>query len=175
MRIALVAAVAQNGVIGARGKLPWRISDDLKWFKRVTLGKPIVMGRKTFDSIGKALPGRDNIVITRRPETLPHNVVGADSLARALNIAKEHAEARSADEVCVIGGAEVFREALPLASRIYLTQVLREVPGDVFFPDWNPAEWRATPAGSCEAGPTNDYPCEFLILDRPAAEAKSGQ
>lgn len=165
-RIALVVAAARNGVIGAAGRLPWRIADDLKWFKRVTMGKPVVMGRKTFDSIGAALPGRDNIVVTRQSGWRAEGVIRADGLDTALLEAKARAEKAGADEICVIGGAEIYRQALPLANRIYLTRVAAQIEGDATFPVLNRDNWRETRVGGCEAGPKNDHDCEFFILDR---------
>ncbi|MBB5518356.1 dihydrofolate reductase [Amphiplicatus metriothermophilus] len=159
-------AAARNGVIGAGGRLPWRIADDLKWFKRVTMGKPIVMGRKTFDSIGRALPGRDNIVVTRQHGWRAERVICADSLEAALLEAKARAEQVGADEICVIGGAQIYRQALPLAGRIYLTRVATDVEGEATFPVLNRDDWREVCAGGCEAGAKNDHACDFFILDR---------
>ncbi|SDK00788.1 type 3 dihydrofolate reductase [Microbulbifer yueqingensis] len=133
--VALIAAVARNGAIGLGNSLPWRISGDLQYFKRTTLGKPVVMGRKTFESIGRPLPGRDNIVISRNPQWGADGVISVSSLGQALAVAGESAVASGADEVMVIGGAEIYRQALPLARRLYLTEVDAEVEGDAFFPE----------------------------------------
>ncbi|MBI1365355.1 MAG: hypothetical protein GC153_05300 [Alphaproteobacteria bacterium] len=169
MRIALVVAAARNGVIGANGGLPWRISDDLKWFKTSTMGKPVIMGRKTFDSIGKPLPGRENIVITRSRDWRADGVSAAFSLSDALRQAGEAAARSGAEEICVIGGAEIFRAALPLADRVYFTEVESAVEGDVYFPPLDPTIWEETAAGGCEKGPKNQYSCRFLIFDRRGA------
>jgi dihydrofolate reductase len=166
MRIALVVAVAENGVIGKDGTLPWRISDDLKWFKKVTLGKPLVMGRKTFESLPGALPGRDNIVITRSKSWSAPGALRAASVDAALTIAEEYARGRGADEICVIGGGEIFAQTLPLADRIYLTRVRAAVSGDAYFPRLAPSEWTQARAGGCEAGPKNAHSCDFFILQR---------
>lgn len=168
MRIALVVAVAENGVIGSGGGLAWKISDDLKWFKKITLGKPIVMGRKTFDSIGRALPGRANIVVTRSRGFAAGGVTVAKSVDDALRVAAEAGEAAGAEEVCVIGGGEIYRQTLARAGRIYLTRVEARVEGDVSFPPLNAEEWRETSAGGCGAGERNQYSCRFFILDRTA-------
>ncbi len=166
MRIALVVAVAENGVIGSNGKLPWRISDDLKWFKKTTKGKPLVMGRKTFESLPGALPGRDNIVITRSSSWSAPGAIRAGGVDEALNIAAQYAKARGSDEICVIGGAEIYRQAINQAERIYLTRVRARVEGDAHFPQLSSADWEENRAGCGEAGPKNDYSCSFFILDR---------
>lgn len=166
MRIALVAAVAKNGVIGREGKLPWRISDDLKWFKKTTLGKPVVMGRKTFETLPGALPGRDNIVITRSKAWSGSDAIRTGSVDEALTVAAQRAKARGVDEICVIGGAEIYRQTLARAERIYLTRVHARVEGDARFPQLTLSAWIETTAGGCEAGPKNAYSCDFFILDR---------
>jgi dihydrofolate reductase len=137
--ISLVVAVAENGVIGVRGGLPWRIKADLKRFRSVTMGKPIVMGRKTFDSIGRVLDGRDNIVVTRRAD--PEGALVARSIEEALKLAEACARQRGVDEICVIGGEALFRDTLPLAGRLYVTHVAAAPEGDVFFPAISPADW----------------------------------
>ena len=133
MNLVLIAALAENGVIGAAGKIPWHISDDLKRFKRLTLGHPVVMGRKTYDALGKPLPGRRNLVLTHGP-AIP-GVECFAGLAAAL--------AACGDEtVFIIGGAEVYRQALPLAQTLLLTHVHQTVAGDTKFPDYDPGCWR---------------------------------
>jgi dihydrofolate reductase len=144
-RLALVVAVAENGVIGAKGGLPWRVKADLKRFRAVTMGKPMIMGRRTFDSIGRVLDGRDSIIVTRRKTALSgEGVFAADSFGEALAIAKERAAARSAEEICVIGGGEIFALALPFADRLYVTEISGSPGGDVFFPPIAPTEWQET-------------------------------
>ncbi len=142
--ISLVVAVAENGVIGVRGGLPWRIKADLARFRRVTTDKPIVMGRKTFQSIGRALDGRDNIVVTRRDDFRPDGTIAAGSMEEALRIAGERARARNVNEICVIGGDALFRDMLPRAGRLYVTHVAAAPAGDVFFPAISTAEWAET-------------------------------
>lgn len=132
--IALIAAVAKNGAIGRDNGLPWRISGDLQFFKRTTLNKPVVMGRVTFDSIGRPLPGRDNIVVTRNPQWRAEGVQTAPSLEAALELAQGAAARRGAEEVMVIGGAEIYCQALSRAARLYITEVDAQVEGDAFFP-----------------------------------------
>lgn len=161
MRISLIAAVAENGVIGREGGLPWRIPEDLKFFKATTLGKPVIMGRKTYDSIGKPLPGRLNIVLTRDARWRAQGVRVAHDLDAALEIAR----ASGADEAMIIGGENVYEAALPHAGRLYLTQVHREFDGDAHFPMLNPEEWLET---ARKEGAPGDSPLEytFLTLER---------
>jgi len=166
IQVALVVAVSRNGVIGIDGGMAWRISDDLKWFKKNTLGKPVVMGRKTYESIGKPLPGRDNIVITRSMTFSKDGVFVVRSIEDALTLARECAERRSVDEVSVIGGGEIYAQTLALADRIYLTRVDVELEGDAVFPEIDRQEWRERVDGSCEKTERNQYACEFFILDR---------
>jgi len=139
--IALVAAVAENGVIGVDGGLPWRVKADMKKFRAVTMGKPLVMGRKTFESIGRVLDGRDVIVVTRQKSFAPEGVHVAASLDAALAIAEECARKRGADEVCVGGGGEIYAEALPRADRLYVTHVTARPPGDTHFPEIVSSDW----------------------------------
>ena len=136
--IALVYAVSRNGVIGRGGGLPWKVSGDLKLFKATTLGKPVIMGRKTWESLPrKPLPGRLNIVVTRNKDFLSEGAIVVTSLEGALELAK----ATKPEEICVIGGAEIFREMLPLARRVYQTQIEAEVEGDVNLPPLNASDW----------------------------------
>lgn len=167
MRVVVVAAVAKNGVIGVEGDLAWRISDDLKWFKQVTLGKPIIMGRKTYSSIGKPLPGRENIVITRSDDFHAEGVQIARSIEEALAMGLAAAKEADVEEVCVIGGAAIYAQTIKQADRIYLTRVDASPVGDVFFPPIVDDQWEWTDVGGAEAGPRNEYSCEFFILDRP--------
>lgn len=167
-RISMVVAVAQNGVIGADGGLAWKISDDLKWFKSVTMGKPVIMGRKTYASIGKPLPGRDNIVLTRNQSFAPEGVFVARSPAAAIALAEGLAGERGADEICIIGGAEIYAQTLSMTSRIYLSRVAATVAGDAVFPALDSAEWRETAVSGCSESGKNQYACNFFILDRIA-------
>ena len=137
-RLAMVAARARNGVIGLDNRLPWHLPEDLAHFKRVTLGKPVIMGRKTFESIGRPLPGRTNIVVTRNPDWQADGVIVVLSLDAAI----EAAGATGADEAMLIGGAELYRQALPRADEIFLTEIDAEYPGDAHFPSLDPVEWQ---------------------------------
>jgi len=140
MIIALVVAMAENRVIGKAGGLPWHIPGDLKLFKKTTMGKPIIMGRKTWESLGRALPGRTNIVISRDPAYSAEGAEVAGDLDQALGVAAALAD----EEIMVIGGAEIYRLALPKADRLYLTEVALKPDGDAFFPDFDKAAWRET-------------------------------
>ena len=134
--ISIIVASSANNVIGAQGDLPWRLSDDLKRFKAVTMGKPIVMGRKTWESIGRALPGRQNIVITRRHDFAADGCDVVHSLDEAMSVAGD------VGEIMVIGGSQVYEIFLPAAQRLYLTRVHADVEGDTFFPAVNEDEWQ---------------------------------
>jgi len=161
----LIVAVADNGVIGNDNQLPWRIPADLKYFKQVTLGKPIIMGRLTYESIGKPLPGRSNIVVTRNTAWQAEGVERAGDFSQALAIAKKIADDSDLEEVMIIGGATIYREALPLADRLYLTRVHIEVEGDAFFPNLNINEWLETPVADL-AVEGQTPACSFVRLDR---------
>jgi dihydrofolate reductase len=142
VRLAIVVAVAENGVIGAAGGLPWRVRADLRRFRALTMGKPVVMGRKTFQSIGRVLDGRDNIVVTQQVDFAPEGVLVAHSLEPAISLARRLATAKGADEFYVIGGGQLYAETLPLADRLYVTHVAAAPDGDVRFPAIAPAEWQ---------------------------------
>ena len=165
-KIALVAAVARNGVIGRAGELPWRIPADMRFFKAVTMGKPLVMGRKTFESIGRPLPGRPNIVVSRSLSDPPEGVFLARDLNRGLTLAQALAMQSGADEIAVIGGGEIYKACLPRADRIYLTEILADVEGDTMFPELDRDAWREASAETPprEAKATHD--CRFVTLDR---------
>jgi len=161
MTLALIVAAASNGVIGVNNQLPWHISEDLKYFKRVTLGKPVVMGRKTYESIGRPLPGRPNIVITRDQSWSAEGVTVVHSIADGLKAGEALAQG---GEVMVIGGAEIFNATLPLADRLYFTEVKRDYEGDAFFPLPDPAQWREISREEHDGEP----PYAFLLLERIA-------
>ena len=160
--ISFVVAVAENGVIGARGELPWgRLPADLQHFKRLTLGRPVVMGRRTYDSLGRALPQRPNIVVTRQSGWAAPGCETAASVPAALARAQELAA-----DVCVIGGGEIYREALPAADVIYLTEVHHAFEGDASFPPLPPAEWREETRERHEADERHAYAYSFVTLRR---------
>ncbi len=158
--LSLIVAVARNGVIGWKGELPWHLPLDLAHFKRTTLGKPIIMGRKTHASIGRALPKRENIVVTRNPELVAPGCRIAKSLDQAL------AECVEAEEKVVIGGASLYAEALPRADLLYLTRVHADVPGDAFFPELDPSEWRELSEQAFEADARHAHAFTIATLAR---------
>jgi dihydrofolate reductase len=164
--IALIAAVAQNGTVGRNNQLPWYLPEDLKYFKRTTLGKPILMGRKTWESIGKPLPGRTNIVITRQDgyEAAGARVVA--TLDEALVLAESIATIDGVSELMVIGGAEIYAHALPLARRLYLTEVHAEVTGDARFPEWDSTQWSELSRERHEAGENGSFDYSFVVYER---------
>lgn len=164
MKLSLIVAVSDNGVIGQEGELPWHLSSDLRRFKRLTMGHPILMGRKTYESIGRLLPGRTTIVMTRQADyELPGGLV-AHELGQAIQFADQD------EEVFVIGGGEVFRQALPIADKLYVTRVHAEVEGDVLFPDvdWN--KWELAEQQRFVADQRNDYDSTYCVYFRSAAD-----
>lgn len=160
--ITLVAAVADNGVIGAEGGMPWHLPADLAHFKQLTLGKPVLMGRLTWEAIGKPLPGRTNLVLSRDPAWLAEGATRVASLDEALKIAGEN----EAGELIVIGGAEVYRQALPHAKRIYLTRVHAEPWGDTLFPELEPDEWDEVARREQMSDERNAWDMTFVVLER---------
>ena len=160
-------ARARNGVIGRDGRLPWRLRTDLANFRAVTIGQPVVMGRKTFESLpGGALPGRTNIVLTRDGSFERKGVLVVDDWSEALQIAREQASEDGVEEFCVIGGASLFELALPRAGRIYLTEVEAEVEGDVTLAPFDEAAWREVSRESHPAGEKDEYPFTIRVLER---------
>lgn len=166
-KIALVVARARNGVIGLDGDLPWRLRTDLQQFKAITLGKPCIMGRKTWDSLSlRPLPGRLNIVLTRDGSFEARGAIVCLSLDEALSIARETAAEDEIDEVCIIGGSDLFALALPKAKRIYITEVDAEPAGDAFFPPFDEADFIEVSCERHEAGEKDDHAFAFRVLDR---------
>ena len=166
VKLSLIVAMAENGVIGKDNGLPWKISSDLKYFKEMTLGKPIIMGRKTFQSIGKPLPGRVNIVITRDVTFTAEGVITAHTLEMALEVGLNMALVKNVDEVMVIGGAQIYELCLPDADRLYLTKVHGTVEGDTSFPDINSDDWLECSSESFKAGEKDSHDYSLIVLDR---------
>ena len=166
MIISLIVAVAENGVIGAKGGLPWRLSSDLKTFRRLTLGKPIIMGRRTFQSIGKPLDGRDNIVVTRDPFFEAAGVSTCASVSEALTLARVLATTRGADEIMIIGGADLYAATLEIADRIYLTRVHAEPEGDRHFPELNANDWLETAREDLPRTERDQFGATLLTYER---------
>ncbi|UTW44768.1 dihydrofolate reductase [bacterium SCSIO 12696] len=169
MNICLIVAMARNGTIGRNNQLPWHLSGDLRYFKAVTMGKPVIMGRKTWESIGRPLPGRTNIVVTRQAGWCPEGenmaaVKVANSLDAALELAQQVAAADGVSELMVMGGGEIYRQALPLADRLYITEVDADVEGDAHFPALDTNAWQEVERTSGEPG--GDYHYHFVVKDR---------
>lgn len=164
MTLSLVVAMASNRVIGKANGMPWRLPGEQKYFKAVTMGKPMIMGRKTFASIGKALPGRANIVLTRTGDVNAEGVTVTHDFHEAVKLARAIAAGNETDEIMIIGGSNIYEQALPLADRIYLTEIHAPYEGDAFFPPLND-HWREvsrTPGTPPEGGPAYD----FVVLER---------
>ena len=166
MRLCLIAAVAENGVVGNNNSLPWHLPADLQYFKHKTLGKPIVMGRKTFESIGRPLPGRTNIVVSRNKSYAAAGVEVVDSLESSLTLASDIALTDGQEDLMVIGGAAIYAAALPLAQCLYITEVHGEVEGDAYFPavDWS--QWREVSRQRHTAPEPDGYDYSFVVYQR---------
>ena len=165
--LAIVAARARNGVIGRGGGLPWRLKSDMAIFKATTLGKPVIMGRKTWDSLPKRpLPGRTNIVLSRDGSFEPDQAVACQRWEEAVDIAREQAADDGVEEVCVIGGEALFALALPKARRLYLTEVEAQIEGDVRFPDFDEGDWLEVRCEPHPAGEGDEHPFTFRVLER---------
>jgi dihydrofolate reductase len=160
MNLSLIVAMTDQGVIGRAGGLPWRLSADLQRFKRLTMGRAILMGRKTWDSLGRALPGRRSIVLSGNRDFHPPGAEVVANFDDALDLVWDD------DEAFVIGGADLFRQALPLARRWYLTRVHADVAGDTYFPEYDKSEWRLVESESHAADARNEYPCTFEVYER---------
>jgi dihydrofolate reductase len=160
MKLSLIVAMERNGVIGRDGDLPWHLSADLRRFKQLTMGHHIIMGRKTFESIGRLLPGRKSVVVTRQSDFAAPGAVVTHSLPDAV------AAASNDDEAFIIGGAEIYQQALDVVDRIYLTEVDADVSGDARFPDFDRAEWTVAERTEHPADERNDHPHTFTVLER---------
>ncbi len=163
--VALVVARGENGAIGIGGVLPWRLSTDLRQFRKVTLGKPVLMGRRTFQSLGRILDQRVNIVLSRDPAFVAEGAVVANSLDAGLEQAHLAAKAAGVDEIMVIGGDDVFRAVMARVSRIYLTEVHASPPAGTWF-DLDLSGWRELSRERHEAGPKDEHPFSFVVLER---------
>lgn len=168
MKLALIVAMARNRVIGRDNAMPWQQPDDLRYFKRMTLGKPVIMGRKTFASIGRPLPGRSNIVVTRNTSFAAEGIHVVHSLDAAIALGQRLlAELGQEDgELMLLGGAELYAQGLPLASRLYLTELHGEPEGDARFPAIDLAAWRELSREDHDAGEGNTYAYSFVVLER---------
>lgn len=158
--LSIIAALSDNRAIGLRNRLPWHLPADLAHFKRLTIGKPIIMGRKTWESLPGLLPHRTHIVVTRDPDYRVEGGVVVHSLGEAFRFAGD------ADEMLVVGGADLYAQALPFATRLYLTRVHTEIDGDAFFPDFDPADWREVSRERHDADARNAFPFTFVTMER---------
>lgn len=165
-KICFAVAVAENNVIGHAGELPWRLSSDLKRFRKTTMGKPVIMGRKTFESIGKPLDGRTNIVISRSPDENAEGVIWVQSVDAALAEGQKAAMSVNADEIMIIGGAEIYRATLSLVDRIYLTRIAANPIGDTYFPELADTEWREIDRDPLPKSERDDYAATLITLER---------
>ncbi|MCD6055503.1 MAG: dihydrofolate reductase [Gammaproteobacteria bacterium] len=161
--IALIAAVAKNGVIGKNQQIPWHLPADLRHFKHLTWGKTVIMGRHTFESLGKPLANRNNIVLTRDPHWVADDIQAVKDLKTALSIAKKETDK---EEIFIIGGSHLYAEALPLASRLYLTHVEATVEGDTYFPEWHKEEWREIQHEEYPADSKHPFAYCFSVYER---------
>ena len=166
MKLSMIVATAQNRVIGRDNALPWYLPNDLKYFKHTTLGKPVIMGRKTYESIGKPLPGRTNIVITRQTDYLPEGVKVVHSVAEARDLAESVCLIDGQEEAMIMGGAEIYTLALPDADRLYLTEVHADVDGDAYFPEYDKTEWQEISREDFSAEGPNPYNYSFVVYDK---------
>ncbi|MET3789974.1 dihydrofolate reductase [Aquamicrobium terrae] len=164
MKTAIYVAIAENGVIGRDGGLPWRLSTDLKRFKADTMGKPVIMGRKTYESIGRLLPGRLNIIVTRDTGYRVEGAEIAHSLDEAIHVAERHVGQDG--EACIIGGADIYAQALPLADRLHITHVLGEVDGDARFPAIDPELWQPVLQQEVPAGEKDSHATRYVVYER---------
>lgn len=169
IRKTIFAAVSRNGIIGRDGDMPWRLSSDLKRFKAMTLGKPVVMGRKTYDSIGRPLPGRQTVVISRHAAIDHPDVCMAGSLAEAIAAAEALARQKGEDEICIIGGGQIYAQAIGIADRMCITHVEADIEGDTSFPAIDPATWQGQEAVEVPAGEKDSHATRFVVYDRRPA------
>ncbi|TAN65572.1 MAG: dihydrofolate reductase [Methylobacter sp.] len=167
MKISLIVAMASNRVIGLDNQMPWHLSADLKKFKKITMGAPILMGRKTYESIGRPLPGRTNIIISRNPAYLPSTGSGQELVCRVFNdIDQALASCCDRDEVFIIGGSDFYKSMLPVADTLYLTQIHQAFSGDTFFPDIDPEQWIEVEREDILDDPDAAFSYSFLKLER---------
>jgi dihydrofolate reductase len=160
--ISFIVAAAENNVIGKDNQLPWHLPSDMKYFKNQTWGMTVIMGRKSLESLGKPLQGRKNIVVTRNKDWRQEGTEVAHSINDAIDLAKE----TGVNEIFIIGGAEIFKEAMPVANRIYLTRIHHYFDGDAYFPEVSDAEWSLVQSRSCDADEKNQYPHTFQVWER---------
>jgi dihydrofolate reductase len=176
MDVAIYVAIAENGVIGRDNGLPWRLSSDMKRFKATTMGKPVIMGRKTWESFPRRpLPGRPNIVISRDPAYPAEGAETVTSLKDALTLANAKGRCLAGvDEICILGGGEIYRQAIGIADRLYVTHVLASVDGDTRFPEIDPGIWRVVSTEEHPAGEKDTHATRYVVYERRGGDAKAG-
>ena len=162
----LIVAAARNGTIGRDNALPWHLPDDLRYFKRVTMGKPVIMGRRTYESIGRPLPGRDNLVVSRNREFVAPGARVVSDIHEGFALAEASARASGAGELMLLGGAQLYTAGLPHIVRIYLTEVHADIPGDARLPDLDPSDWQEISREEHPADSRNEFPYSFVVLER---------
>lgn len=162
MILSAIVAISSNNVIGKDNELPWYLPADLKYFKKTTLGHPVIMGRKSYESIGRPLPKRTNIIMTRDPYYISSNILVTHSMEEAISLA----EGMDNDEVFIIGGAMIYKSSLPYLSRMYITEVHTDIEGDTFFPEWSQEEWRLVSEDHHAADEKNEFDYAFKIYER---------
>ncbi|MEN5246358.1 dihydrofolate reductase [Brucella pseudintermedia] len=166
--VSIIVAAAENGVIGRDNDMPWRLSTDLKRFKALTLGKPVIMGRRTWESIGRPLPGRPNIVVSRNNGFQVEGASTVGSLDEAIALGQRQAADMGAGEVCIIGGGNIYAQAFPLADRIHLTRVLANIDGDTHFPEIDPQVWQVVSQEDVPAGDRDSHPTRYFVYEKRA-------
>ena len=166
MNLAVICAMSENRIIGRSNELPWHLPGDLNYFKQTTLGSPIIMGRKTWESLGRPLPGRSNIVVSRNNQLTIEQVQTADSLTGAIKLAREIVVPDNVSEVFVIGGAELYKEAFPLAGRLYLTRVHSEVEGDTYLEGFKEKDWIETSRETFNVADHEGHNYSICILEK---------
>lgn len=167
--VSIIVAAAENGVIGRDNDMPWKLSTDLKRFKALTLGKPVIMGRRTWESIGRPLPGRPNIVVTRDPAFKAEGAQVVGSLEDAIDFGRKLAAEIGVDEVCIIGGGNIYAQGLPLADVVHLTRVLATIDGDTYFPEIDSEVWNAISTENVPAGEKDSHPTRYIRYERRVA------
>ncbi|WP_343312310.1 dihydrofolate reductase [Brucella sp. BE17] len=164
--LSIIVAAAENGVIGRDGDMPWKLSTDLKRFKALTLGKPVIMGRKTWDSIGRALPGRPNIVITRDENFAAEGAQIVRSVEQAISLGRKLAGEMNVSDVCIIGGGNIYAQALPFVDYVHLTRVLASIEGDTYFPKIDSSAWQLSTAEDVPSGEKDSHPTRYMVYKR---------
>lgn len=162
MKISLIAAVAENNVIGYKNRLPWRLPADFKHFKEITMGHHLIMGQNTFESIGRPLPGRQTVILSLEKDYKKPGCKTSNSIEEALKIAKDNGE----KEVMIVGGSSVYKQFLPISNKIYLTKIHHRFEGDAFFPEIDMNEWKTTSEEKHNTDAKNPYPYDFIVLER---------